>query len=220
MVKCLDQHHADSFSIYNGDCCEVVESIPDESIHMSVFSPPFADLYAYSDSPRDMGNCKNWEEFLIHFDFLIEELARVIKAGRNVAVHCCDLPVKKGVEGFIGLRDFSGMILEAFQRHGFIYHSRVTIWKDPVVEMQRTKALGLLHKQIKKDAVMSRVGIPDYLMIFRNAGDNLEPVTHGDDLPVDLWKKYASPVWYDINYSNTLQFRNARDNNDERHICL
>jgi hypothetical protein len=139
--------------------------------------------------------------------------------GRNVAVHCMDLPIQKGKEGFIGLRDFSGMILKAFEDAGFVYASRVTIWKDPVVEMQRTKALGLLHKQVKKDSTMSRVGIPDYVIIFRKDGERNNPVTN-TDIPVDLWQKYASPVWMDIDYGNTLQgYRNARDEKDEKHIC-
>jgi hypothetical protein len=165
-----------------------------------------------------MGNSRDYNEFLIQFGYLVNELFRVLKSGRNVAVHCMDLPIQKGKEGFIGLRDFSGLILKAFQDAGFVYHSRVTIWKDPVVEMQRTKALGLLHKQVKKDSTMSRVGIPDYLMIFRKDGDRNDPVTN-TDISVDLWQKIASPVWMDINYSNTLQFRSARDNNDEKHIC-
>jgi hypothetical protein len=156
---------------------------------------------------------------LIQFNFLIKELHRVLIQGRNVAVHCMDLPIQKGKEGYIGLRDFSGMILKSFDDAGFIYHSRITIWKDPVVEMQRTKALGLLHKQVKKDSTMSRVGIPDYVMIFRKDGDRTNPVNN-TDIPVDLWQKYASPVWMDIDYGNTLQgYRNARDTNDEKHIC-
>ena len=166
-----------------------------------------------------MGNSKDYKEFFFAFKFLVKELYRVLWSGRNVAVHCMDLPIQKGKEGFIGLRDFSGMILEAFTEAGFIYHSRVTIWKDPVVEMQRTKALGLLHKQVKKDSTMSRVGIPDYVMIFRKDGERVNPVTN-TDIPVDLWQKYASPVWMDIDYGNTLQgFRNARDEKDEKHIC-
>ena len=166
-----------------------------------------------------MGNSSDYNQFLTQFSFLIKELYRVMQSGRNVAVHCMDLPIQKGKHGFIGLRDFSGLILKAFEESGFIYHSRVTIWKDPVVEMQRTKALGLLHKQVKKDSTMSRVGIPDYLMIFRKDGERLNPVT-STDIPVDLWQKYASPVWMDINYGNTLQgFRNGRDENDEKHIC-
>lgn len=207
------------YDIKRGDCVQLIKSLPDESIGLSVFSPPFAELYTYSSHVEDMGNSKDYNEFLTQFGFLIKELYRVVISGRNVAVHCMDLPIQKGKEGFIGLRDFSGMILSAFQDAGFIYASRVTIWKDPVVEMQRTKALGLLHKQIKKDSTMSRVGIPDYVMIFRKDGERNNPVTN-TDLPVDLWQKYASPVWMDIDYGNTLQgYRNGRDENDEKHIC-
>jgi DNA modification methylase len=209
----------DYFKIKRGDCVNLIKDIKDDSIGLSVFSPPFAELYTYSNHIEDMGNSKNYNEFLIQFGFLIKELYRVMIPGRNVAVHCMDLPIQKGKEGFIGLRDFSGMILSAFQNAGFIYASRVTIWKDPVVEMQRTKALGLLHKQVKKDSTMSRVGIPDYVMVFRKDGERNNPVTN-TDLSVDTWQKYASPVWMDINYGNTLQgFRNGRDENDEKHIC-
>lgn len=207
------------YEIKRGDCVQLIKNVPDESIGLSVFSPPFAELYTYSSHLEDMGNSKDYNEFLTQFGFLIKELYRVLMSGRNVAVHCMDLPVQKGKEGFIGLRDFSGMILRAFEDAGFVYHSRITIWKDPVVEMQRTKALGLLHKQIKKDSTMSRVGIPDYVMVFRKDGERNNPVTN-TDLPVDLWQKYASPVWMDINYGNTLQgYRNGRDDNDEKHIC-
>jgi len=209
----------DRYDIMRGDCVQMISNVPDESIGFSVFSPPFADLYTYSNHIEDMGNSKDYKEFLVQFSFLVKELYRVVKQGRNVAVHCMDLPIQKGKEGFIGLRDFSGMILSAFESCGFVYHSRVTIWKDPVVEMQRTKALGLLHKQIKKDSTMSRVGIPDYVLIFRKDGDRTDPVTN-TSIPVDLWQKYASPVWMDIDYGNTLQgFRNARDEQDEKHIC-
>ena len=207
------------YKIKRGDCVQLITELENESVGFSVFSPPFAELYTYSSHLEDMGNSKNYTEFLTHFGFLIKELHRVLISGRNVAVHCMDLPIQKGKEGFIGLRDFSGMILKAFEDAGFIYASRVTIWKDPVIEMQRTKALGLLHKQVKKDSTMSRVGIPDYVMIFRKDGERLNPVTN-TDLPVDLWQKYASPVWMDIDYGNTLQgFRNGREENDEKHIC-
>lgn len=207
------------YEIRRGDCVQEIKTVKDASVGFSVFSPPFAELYTYSNHVEDMGNSKDYKEFLIQFGFLVKELFRVIKEGRNVAVHCMDLPIQKGKEGYIGLRDFSGMIKDAFEKEGFIYHSRVTIWKDPVIEMQRTKALGLLHKQIKKDSTMSRVGIPDYVMIFRKDGERLDPVKN-NELPVDLWQKYASPVWNDINYSDTLQgFRNARDEKDEKHIC-
>lgn len=215
-----------NFELMLGDCIQLIEFLADESIGISVFSPPFAELYTYSDEPEDMGNSKDYNEFFFAFDILVKQLHRVMMQGRNVIVHCMDLPIQKGKEGFIGLRDFSGMILKSFQDAGFIYHSRVTIWKDPVVEMQRTKALGLLHKQIKKDASMSRVGIPDYLMVFRKDGERGNPVIHQDDdaqkpnyLPVDLWQKYASPVWYDIDYGDTLNAREARTENDEKHIC-
>ena len=207
------------YKIKRGDCVQLIQELPNESIGLSVFSPPFAELYTYSSHLEDMGNSKDYNEFLTQFGFLIKELYRVLISGRNVAVHCMDLPIQKGKEGFIGLRDFSGMILRAFEDAGFIYASRVTIWKDPVVEMQRTKALGLLHKQIKKDSTMSRVGIPDYVMIFRKDGERNNPVTN-TDLPVDLWQKYASPVWMDIDYGNTLQgYRDGRDGSDEKHIC-
>ncbi len=209
----------DSFMLKRGDCIELIRGIENDSIGLSIFSPPFADLYTYSSHVEDMGNSKDYNEFLEHFAFLAEELYRVMKPGRNVCIHCMDLPIQKGKEGFIGLRDFSGMILQLFDEVGFIYHSRVTIWKDPVVEMQRTKALGLLHKQIKKDSTMCRVGIPDYVLIFRKDGDRSDPVSN-KEMPVDVWQKYASPVWMDINYSNTLQgFRKARDEKDEKHIC-
>lgn len=209
----------DDYHIMRGDCVEHIKNIDSDSIGFSVFSPPFAELYTYSSHVEDMGNSSDYEQFLTQFKFLTKELYRVLQSGRNVAVHCMDLPIQKGKEGYIGLRDFSGMLIDAFQEVGFIYHSRVTIWKNPVVEMQRTKALGLLHKQIKKDSTMSRVGIPDYVLIFRKDGERNNPVQN-TELSVDLWQKYASPVWMDIDYSKTLQgFRNARDEKDEKHIC-
>lgn len=215
-----------TFRAIHGDCVEEVAKLPTDSIDFSIFSPPFAELYVYSDDIRDMGNCQDYEEFFVHFQFLVKELARVVKSGRLVAVHCMDLPAMKGKDGYIGLKDFSGMIIQSFQKEGFIYHDRITIWKSPVVEMTRTKSIGLLHKTIKKDSSMSRTGIPDYILVFRNAGDNLVPITHQDTdekqenyLPVSLWQKYAEPVWYDINYSDTLQYTSARDEKDEKHIC-
>ena len=214
------------FTAIHGDCVEEVAKLPDNSIDFSIFSPPFAELYVYSDDIRDMGNCQDYEEFFVHFQFLVKELARVIKSGRLVAVHCMDLPAMKGKDGYIGLKDFSGMLIQSFQKEGFIYHDRITIWKSPVVEMTRTKSIGLLHKTIKKDSSLSRTGIPDYILVFRNAGDNLVPITHQETnekkenyLPVNLWQKYAEPVWYDINYSDTLQYTSAREEKDEKHIC-
>jgi DNA modification methylase len=216
----------DQYHLINGDCVQETAKLPDNCADLVVFSPPFAELYVYSDKEEDMGNVSNYKEFEKHFKFLIPELKRTLKSGRMCAIHCMDLPIQKGKEGYIGLRDFSGMLIDWFQKQGFIYHSKVTLWKNPVTEMQRTKALGLLHKTIKKDSIMSRVGIPDYVLFFRNEGDNETPITHQDKdsskldyLPVDLWQKYASPVWYDIDYSRTLQYRSGRDGNDEKHIC-
>lgn len=215
-----------NYKLMLGDCVQRIKEVEDQSIHFSVFSPPFSELYVYNDLAEDMGNSKNYDEFKEHFKFLLPELARVMVPGRNIAVHCMDLPIQKGKEGYIGLRDFSGYLIALFEEFGFIYHSRVTIWKNPVTEMQRTKALGLLHKQIKKDAVMSRAGIPDYLLIFRAPGDNPIPITHQDTderaanyLPVDMWQKYASPVWMDIDYGKTLNVREGRDERDEKHIA-
>jgi DNA modification methylase len=216
----------DNYHLINGDCVQETAKLQDNCADLVVFSPPFAELYVYSDKEEDMGNVSDYKQFEKHFKYLIPELKRTLKPGRICAIHCMDLPIQKGKEGYIGLRDFSGMLIDWFQSQGFIYHSRTTIWKNPVTEMQRTKALGLLHKTIKKDSAMTRVGIPDYILFFRNEGDNLVPITHQDKdasqldyLPVDLWQKYASPVWYDIDYSRTLQYRSGRDGNDEKHIC-
>lgn len=213
------------FAYYNGDCVEVAKGLPDNCVDLTIYSPPFFELYVYSDDPKDMNNSANYSQFKEHYTFLVQEIKRILKPGRICAVHTMDLPIQKGKEGYIGLRDFSGDLIKIHEEAGMIYHSRTTIWKNPVVEMQRTKALGLLHKTIKKDSAMSRVGIPDYVLFFRNEGDNETPITHQDTdpkkpdyLPVDLWQKYASPVWHDIDYGRTLQYRSARDNNDEKHI--
>lgn len=207
----------ESAMLIHGDCVEEIQKIENESIGLSIFSPPFPELYCYSDDTRDMGNCKDYEEFKEHFSFLPPELFRIMMQGRNVAIHCMDVPVQKGKHGYIGLRDFSGLIIELMQVAGFVYHSRVTIWKNPVTEMQRTKALGLLHKQVKKDSTMSRVGIPDYVLIFRKDGDRENPVHC--PISVDTWQKYASPVWMDIDYGDTLNAAVARGDKDEKHIC-
>ncbi|NQZ45053.1 MAG: site-specific DNA-methyltransferase [Flavobacteriaceae bacterium] len=215
-----------NYQLYNNDCIDQLRQLPDNHFGFSVFSPPFAELYTYSDDIRDMGNSKDYDEFFTHFSYLTPELYRTLKPGRLIAVHCMDVSLQKGKDGVIGLKDFSGDLVKAFTDQGFIYHCRVTIWKNPVTEMQRTKALGLLHKTIKKDSSMSRVGGSDYILVFRKDGENENPIVHQDKdpakenyLPVDLWQKYASPVWYDINYSNTLQYRSARADKDEKHIC-
>lgn len=211
----------DNFQIYNGDCVDYVASLPDESIDYSIFSPPFASLYTYSDDDRDMGNSRSDDEFYQHFDYMIKELYRAMSSGRLVSIHCMNLPTSKARHGYIGIRDFRGDIIRMMQSHGFIYASEVTVWKCPVVAMQRTKALGLLWKQIKKDSAMNRQGIPDYVMTFRKPGENKKPVEHTpEQFPVDRWQNLAQPTWQNIRQSNTLNnFKKARDDRDERHIC-
>ncbi|MBQ1450399.1 MAG: hypothetical protein IIZ12_05670, partial [Eggerthellaceae bacterium] len=215
-----DDRRGDGWTMLLGDCVERIKEIESGSIGFSVFSPPFASLYTYSNSDRDMGNSKTDEEFAEHFRYLVNELYRVMMPGRVVSFHCMNLPTSKERDGFIGIKDFRGDLIRIFQDAGFIYHSEVTIWKDPVTAMQRTKAIGLLNKQKNKDSTISRQAIPDYLVTMRKPGDNPQPVTHtNDDFPISVWQKYASPVWMDINPSNTLQYRAARENSDERHIC-
>lgn len=215
-----DVYNDEQFVIYKGDCCEEITKIDSESIDLSVFSPPFSSLYTYSDSNRDMGNSKNYEEFEMHFKYLIEELYRVMVPGRHVAVHCMNIPMSKQMFGDIQLRDFRGDIIRWFSDVGFFYHAEVCIWKDPVVAMQRTKALGLLWKQLKKDSSMSRMGLPDYVVVMRKPGDNPKPISHtADEFPVDRWQQWASPIWTDIKQSNTLNRLNAKESKDEKHIC-
>ena len=219
-MKVLDQATENKYAVYNGDSCEVVKEIPDNSIHYTIFSPPFASLYTYSNSDRDMGNSKGDDEFYNHFIYLAKELYRITMPGRLLSFHCMDLPLMKERDGVIGLKDFPSIIRQIFEDCGFIYHSKVTIWKNPVTEMQRTKALGLLHKQIRKDSAMNRQGIPDYIVTMRKPGDNPERISHTHEtFPVDVWQNYASPVWMDIRQSDTLQKKSAREDKDERHIC-
>lgn len=219
-MNVLNQSISKRYAIYQGDCVETMRGIPENSVHYVLFSPPFASLYTYSDSDRDMGNSRNDAEFRNHFDYLVEQLSRTVMPGRLVSVHCMNLPAMKSRDGFIGIKDFRGDIIRAFTDMGFIFHSEVTIWKNPVTEMQRTKALGLLHKQIRKDSSMSRQGLPDYIVTFRKPGENPEPIPHThESFPVDVWQRYASPVWMDIRQSNTLQRKSARDEKDEKHIC-
>ena len=247
-MKVIDEKVTDTYAVYNCDTVELAQTMPSDSIDFSVFSPPFASLYTYSNSDRDMGNSSSYDEFWTQYQFLIKEQFRVMRPGRNIAIHCMNLPTSKQNDGFIGVRDFRGDIIRAYQSHGFIFHSEVCIWKDPVVAMQRTKALGLLHKTIKKDSAMSRMGIPDTMVVMRKPGINADPVEGefkyyvGDNPPVgfkgiqqddgrmyylpgkqntsiDVWQKYASPIWDDINQTDTLNFREGRDSDDERHIC-
>lgn len=219
-MNVLNQAIGERFAMYQGDCVEVMQGFPDDSIHYAIFSPPFASLYTYSSSDRDMGNSRDNIEFQQHFRYIVNQLHRVLKPGRLVSVHCMNLPAMKSRDGFIGVKDFRGDIIREFEAESFIFHSEVTIWKNPVTEMQRTKALGLLHKQIRKDSSMCRQGIPDYVVTFRKPGENPEPIPHtAETFPVNVWQRYASPVWMDIRQSNTLNRKSARDEKDEKHIC-
>ena len=221
-----DQYITDRYAMYCGDTTEVIKGVANDSVGLIVYSPPFSSLYTYSNSDRDLGNSRNDEEFFMHFDFIVEELYRILMPGRIMAVHCMNIPAMKERDGYIGIKDFRGDLIRCFQKHGFIYHSEVTIWKNPVTEMQRTKALGLLHKQIKKDSSKSRMGMPDYIVFMRKQGDNPEPITHtNESYPVSLWQNVASPaweltppVWNDINQSNTLN-RMFSDEESEKHIA-
>jgi len=224
-----------NWTLFHGDCVEIAQKTKSNFVDYTLFSPPFASLYTYSDSDRDMGNSKTDEEFSIHFNFLIEEMYRVTKPGRLVSIHCMDLPAMKERDGYIGLKDFSGDIINRMQNIGFIYHSRVMVWKDPLIEATRTKALGLMHKQVMKDSSRCRQGLPDYIITFMKPGDNQELIHHPDgftrfiginepnikgiEYSHHVWRRYASPVWMDINQSNTLNKNLAREDNDERHIA-
>ena len=226
-IKVNDKKITDRYALYNADTTEAIKNIPDNSVGLEVFSPPFNSLYTYSNSDRDLGNSRNDDEFYTHFEFIAKDLYRILMGGRIMAVHCMQIPAMKERDGYIGIKDFRGDLIRLFQKCGFVYHGEVTVWKDPVMEMQRTKALGLLHKQIKKDSARSRMGLPDYIIFMRKDTDNEEPVTHTDEsFPVDLWqdyaspvwREYASPVWWNINQSNTLN-RMFADEESEKHIC-
>ncbi len=218
-IRCLNESHGRSFAVYNGDCVDVLAQMPDASIDFSVYSPPFGSLFVYSESAADMGNSTD-EEFAKHYGFLIREKFRVTKPGRLTAVHCSDLPMTKWRDGAIGIKDFSGQIIAAHEAAGWILHGRRTIWKCPVTEMTRTKHVGLLYKQLRKDSSKSRGGMPDYLLTFMKPGDNAEPIEHTpEDFPLDQWQEWASPVWMSIDQSNVLNVKMAKEQNDERHLC-
>lgn len=219
MVECLNQMSGENWTAINGDCVSVISQMPDNCIDFSVYSPPFGSLFVYSESAADMGNSTD-EEFAEHYGFLVREKFRVTKPGRLTAVHCSDLPMTKWREGHVGIKDFSGEIIKIHQDAGWILHSRRTIWKCPVVEMTRTKHVGLLYKQLKNDSAKSRGGMPDYLLTFVKPGENESPITHSESgFPVEQWQQWASPVWMDINQTNVLNVKAARSANDEKHIC-
>ncbi len=219
-IQCLGEAHGEAFGLYHGDCVSVAQQLPSESVDFSIYSPPFSNLFVYSDSELDMGNSASDAVFLEHYRFLLRELYRLTLPGRLTAVHCSDLPLQKWKDGMIGIKDLSGDIVRAHQDAGWVLHSRTTIWKCPVVEMTRTKALGLLHKQLLKDSGRSRTGMPDYLLVFRKDGDNPKPITHSRaSFPVEKWQEWASPVWMTVQQTRTLNAAAAREAKDERHLC-
>lgn len=218
-IRCLNDTKGRNWQGVHGDCVDVVAQMPDNSIGFSIYSPPFGSLFVYSESAADMGNSTD-AEFAEHYAFLVREKFRVTKPGRVSAVHCSDLPMTKWKDGAVGIKDFSGQIIRAHEDAGWIYHGRRTIWKCPVVEMTRTKHVGLLYKQLRKDSTKSRGGMPDYLLTFIKPGDNAELIAHTpEDFPLEQWQEWASPVWMSVQQSNVLNVKAAKDSRDERHLC-
>jgi DNA modification methylase len=220
MVVCLNDAHGLNWAAYHGDTVHICSQLPDASIGFSVYSPPFGNLFVYSDSAADMGNSASDGEFEMHYRFLVREKFRLTKPGRLTVVHCSDLPMTKWRDGQIGIKDFSGQIIRIHEDAGWVLHSRITIWKCPVVEMTRTKAHGLLYKNIKEDSARNRAGMPDYLLVFRKPGENAEPIRHTpEDFPLSQWQEWASPVWMSVNQTRVLNVAKAREAQDERHLC-
>lgn len=218
-IDCMHEAQGEKWAAYHGDCVSVLRQFPDECIDFSVYSPPFGSLFVYSESAADMGNSTD-EEFTEHYGYMVREKFRLTKPGRLTAVHCSDLPMTKWKDGAVGIKDFSGDIIRLHQDAGWIYHSRRTIWKCPVVEMTRTKHVGLLYKQLQKDSSKSRGGMPDYLLTFIKPGENQTPINHTpENFPLDQWQEWASPVWDTVNQTNVLNVKAAKSPNDERHLC-
>lgn len=219
VIRCLNSNIGNNYQAIQGDCVDVLDQLPDSSIDFSVYSPPFGSLFVYSESAADMGNSTD-AEFAEHYSFLVASKFRVTKPGRLTAVHCSDLPMTKWRDGAVGIKDFSGQIIRCHENAGWIYHGRRTIWKCPVVEMTRTKHVGLLYKQLQKDSTKSRGGMPDYLLTFIKPGENQSLISHTPkDFPLEQWQEWASPVWMSINQSNVLNVQAAREASDERHLC-
>lgn len=218
-IRCLNSDAGENWQAIHGDCVDVLSQFPEGSIGFSVYSPPFGSLFVYSESAADMGNSTD-DEFAVHYGYLVREKFRVTAPGRLTAVHCSDLPMTKWKDGAVGIKDFSGQIIKLHEDAGWILHGRRTIWKCPVVEMTRTKHVGLLYKQLQKDSSKSRGGMPDYLLTFIKPGENARPIVHTpQNFPLDQWQEWASPVWMSINQTNVLNVQSARERGDERHLC-
>lgn len=205
------------WTLTNGDCVEGVAELPDDSIGLSVYSPPFLSLYTYSATERDMGNCASSAEFFEHFGYLLRELLRVTKPGRHTCVHVAQVAAMLERDGYIGLKDFRGDTIRAYIDAGWIYHGEVCIDKDPQAQAIRTKAKGLLFVQMRKDSSWSRPALADYILVFRKPGTNTEPIH--PDITNEQWIEWARPIWYGIRESDTLHVAEARGDDDERHIC-
>lgn len=219
-VDCLNEAHGAAWAAYHGDCVSVAKQLPDDAVDFSIYSPPFGSLFVYSDSAADMGNNATDDEFETHYRFIVRELFRLTKPGRITAVHCSDLPLTKWRDGHVGIKDFSGQIIRIHEEAGWVMHSRRTIWKCPVVEMTRTKHVGLLYKQLQSDSAKSRGGMPDYLITFVKPGENVNPITHTrDNFSLDQWQEWASPVWMSVDQTNVLNVKAAREASDEKHLC-
>jgi DNA modification methylase len=224
-IDAFDEASGEGWQIFRGDCVEVMRQLPPAAVDFAVYSPPFSNLYCYSDSERDMGNAVDDAQFLAHYRFMIDELYRAMRPGRLVAVHCKDLVNYKGRDGMAGLRDFPGDLIRAHQDAGFAFHSRVTVWKCPVTEMTRTKAHGLLYKTLRADSTFSRQGLAEYVLVFRrwpaNANEEalVRPVPHTtEEFPLKQWQEWASPVWF-VDDMDVLNVQQARDSKDEKHMC-
>lgn len=213
----LDQTITDRYAMYHGDCVEVMAGLPDESIDLSIFSPPFLSLYTYSATERDLGNSRDEAEFFAHFKFVIEQLLRLTKPGRNCCVHVSQVPAMLVRDGYIGLKDFRGDVIRAFEAHGWIYHGEVCIDKDPQAQAIRTHAKGLLFVQLRRDASWMRPALADYILIFRKPGENKVPIK--PDLTNEEWIEWARPIWYGIRETDTLNAAEGREEKDERHIA-
>jgi len=243
-VAVSDQSITDQYAIYCGDACEVMPTLPDESVHLSIYSPPFGGLYHYSSSERDLSNCRNRDEFFLHYEFIVREIARLTMPGRLTGVHCMDIP--SGNSGADWLHDFPGDIIRMHERLGLHYVARYCVWKEPLGVRNRTMAKNLAHKTIVEDSSRCSVASADYLLMFRKKGANSVPIAHPDGLteyagerqiPNELneyrgwkgnqienryshwiWRQYASAFWDDVRISRVLPFRAAKDSEDEKHV--
>lgn len=220
-MNVLNQAMGEKFAAYHGDSAEVLKGIPESSIDLSVYSPPFADLFVYSNSERDLGNSRNWPEFFSHYAFIVRELLRVTKPGRLTCVHTADIPAMKGKDGYMGLRDFPGAVIQAYEAEGWVFWGWALVGKNPQAQAIRTKSHALLFKTLSNDSTNSRPAVLDRILFFKKPGENAVPVTPVESGEIDneTWIDWAGGIWTGIRETETLQYSTARDTNDEKHIC-